>query len=288
MRPSVGAEVFAMPRQSVPDLLVDSAEGVTLAVYACGSGPPLLLVHGSLQDHSISAALVEELAPDFTCYSMDRRGFGASSDSIGYCIESEFDDIAAVVDHLAETTGRRVHLWGDSYGASCAMGAATRTANIDHLILYEPSLGIPYPPSVIDKIEEALAEDDGDTAIALVLREIGEFADADIDAMRATPEWARRVAVAATVPRECRAEQDWVYEPGRFDAVAAPTLLLAGSDSPDDLKRAAAEAAAAIPHATAHVLDGHAHIAHRTHPADVASIIVEFALHERITPPTST
>ena len=51
-----------MTAQPVPDLLVDSPEGVTLAVYACGNGPPLLLVHGSLQDHSISAALVEELA----------------------------------------------------------------------------------------------------------------------------------------------------------------------------------------------------------------------------------
>lgn len=119
-----------------------------------------------------------------------------------------------------------------------------------------------------------------------MLREILEFADADIGAMRATPEWARRVAVAATVPRECRAEQDWVYESGRFDALDVPTLLLAGSDSPDDLKQATAEAAAAIPHATVHVLDGHAHIAHRTHPADVASIIVEFAPQERITPPT--
>lgn len=241
-----------------------------------GEGPPLVLVHGSLQDHSVSAALVDALADNFSCYAMDRRGFGSSGDADDYSIEHEFDDVAAVVDHIAEATSRPVHLWGHSFGASCAMGGAARTTNVDHLILYEPSLGLPYPPGVIDTIEAALRLGDNDTAIATVLRDILDIPDADIDAMRTTPEWPRRLAVAATVPRECRAEQDWTYQPGQFDAITAPTLLLAGSDSPDDLKHATTEAAAAIAHARIHHLEGHAHIAHRTHPAEIAAIIAEF------------
>ncbi len=94
--------------------------------------------------------------------------------------------------------------------------------------------------------------------------------------MKAGPEWKARIATAPTVPREARAEENWVYRPGQFDRITVPTLLLSGSDSPPDLKKATDDAAAAIPHARVHVLDGHAHIAHRTDPALVAAIVREF------------
>ncbi len=208
---------------------------------------------------------------------MDRRGFGASGDAAEYSIEREFDDVVAVVHHIADATGRPVHLWGHSYGANCAMGGAARTTHVDRLILYEPSLGLPYPPGVIETIETALTGGDNDTAIVTVFKELLEMTDADIDTMRLTPEWPRRLAVASTVPRECRAERDWNYQLGQFDTITAPTLLLSGSASPDDLKHAATRAAAAIPQARRHILEGHAHIAHRTHPAEIAAIITEFA-----------
>ncbi len=63
-------------------------------------------------------------------------------------------------------------MWGHSYGANCAMGGAALTANVHHLVLYEPSLGLPYPPGSIERIEAALAADDPDTAIDIVLVEL--------------------------------------------------------------------------------------------------------------------
>lgn len=57
---------------------VRSPDGVDLAVWVDGEGPPLVLVHGSLQDHTISAALVAELRADFTTMAMDRRDFISS------------------------------------------------------------------------------------------------------------------------------------------------------------------------------------------------------------------
>lgn len=42
------------------------------------------------------------------------------------------------------------------------------------------------------------------------------------------------------------------------------------------MKRATDAAVTAIPHARVRVLDGHAHIAHRTDPAMVGAIIREF------------
>lgn len=50
---------------------VRSPDGVDLAVWVDGEGPPLVLVHGSLQDHTVSAALVAELRADFTTMAMD-------------------------------------------------------------------------------------------------------------------------------------------------------------------------------------------------------------------------
>jgi alpha-beta hydrolase superfamily lysophospholipase len=124
---------------------VRSPDGVELAVWVEGEGPPLVLVHGSIQDHTVSAAFVAELRADFTSYALDRRGFGASGDGPSYSLDREFADVAAVVDEVAARSGCRVALWGHSFGASCAMGAAALTEHISHLLLYEPSLGIPYP-----------------------------------------------------------------------------------------------------------------------------------------------
>ena len=255
---------------------VQSPDGTALAVWVEGDGPPLVLVHGSLQDHTISAALVDDLRSDVSTFSMDRRGFGASGDATRYSIDREFEDVAAVVDAVAERTGAPVTLWGHSYGASCAMGGAALTNNVDHLILYEPSLGLIYPPGSIETVELALAAGDRDAAIVLVFETILEMTEEEVDAMRSSPLWPSRLATAPTVPRECRAEQDWNYQPGQFVGITAPTLLLSGSISPPILKQATDAAAAAIPSAQVRVLEGHGHVAHRTDPATVAGIIRAF------------
>ena len=256
---------------------VRSLDGTLLAVWVEGSGPALVLVHGSIADHTTFDPFVEVLRDEWTTYSMDRRGFGASDDTVHYSIERDFEDAAAVVDTVAARTGGPVTLWGHSYGANCAMGGAARTANVDHLVLYEPSLGITYPPGSIERAEQALAAGDNEAAILAVLVDILEMSDEEIDAFRSNPLWPVRLASAPTIPRECRAEESWVYRPGQFDAVTAPTLFLTGSDSVPVVTKATHEARAAIPHANLRVLEGHGHFAHKTDPATVAEIIRTFA-----------
>lgn len=253
-----------------------SPDGVDLAVWLEGEGPPLVLVHGSLQDHTVSAALVTELSADFTTMAMDRRGFGASGDREPYSLDREFADVAAVVDAAADRTGRTVVLWGHSLGASCAMGGAALSARVSHLVLYEPSLGLRYPPGWIDRADEALAAGDRESVSVMVFRDLLDFTAEQIDALRTGPEWPSRLASAHTVVREARAEQEWTYRPGAMDGITAPALLLAGSESAPMLREATDAALAAIPDARVRVLHGHAHIAHRTDPALVADIIRDF------------
>jgi pimeloyl-ACP methyl ester carboxylesterase len=255
---------------------VASTDGTSIAVWVEGQGPALVMVHGSIADHTTFEPFVDVLRHRFATFSIDRRGFGASADTVDYSIERDFEDVAAVVDTVAANTGGPVALWGHSYGANCAMGGATLTANVHHLALYEPSFGLPYPPGSIDKIEAALADGDRDAAIVAVLVDILEMTDDEIDAVRADPLWPVRLAAAPTIPRECRAEETWVYQPGQFDGITAATLFLAGSDSVPVVTAATDRAAAAIPGARVHVLQGHGHFAHKTDPAMVATIIKQF------------
>jgi pimeloyl-ACP methyl ester carboxylesterase len=109
-----------------------------------------------------------------------------------------------------------------------------------------------------------------------VLVDILDMTDDEIDAFRASPLWPVRLAAARTIPRECRVEKNWTYRAGQFDAITAPTLMLAGSDSVPDVKAATERAAAAIPSSQIRVLEGHGHFAHKTDPAMVAAIIHQF------------
>src|SRR5262245_9997675 len=121
---------------------VRSADGTAIAVWVEGTGPALVMVHGSIADHTTFDSFVAVLRDEFTTYAIDRRGFGASGDATGYAIERDFEDVAAAVDAVAARTGGPIALWGHSYGANCAMGGATLTENIHHLVVYEPSLGL--------------------------------------------------------------------------------------------------------------------------------------------------
>jgi pimeloyl-ACP methyl ester carboxylesterase len=229
-------------------------------------------------DHTRFGPLVAELRDGMTTFAMDRRGFGASGDAAAYSIEREFEDVAAVVDEVAARTGGPVALWGHSYGAGCAMGGAASTGDVHRLVLYEPGLGLAYPPGSIEAIEEALAAGDREAAIVRVFVDALGMTEEEVGAVRASPLWPTRLASAPTVPRECRAEQEWTYGPGRPGAVAAPTLMLTGSESPPAVRRLARRAAAAIPGARVRVLDGHGHFAFQEEPAMVAAIIREFVL----------
>jgi pimeloyl-ACP methyl ester carboxylesterase len=256
---------------------IHSLDGTPIAVWVHGTGPAIVMVHGSIADHTTFDPLVAVLGEQMTTYAMDRRGFGASGDTPDYSVERDFDDVAAVVDAVAARTGGPVTLWGHSYGANCAMGGAARSDNVDRLVLYEPSLGIPYPNGSIARVEAALARGDHEAAIVAVLVDILELTDEEIEAFRASPMWPTRLAAAPTIPRECHVEEDWVYRPGQFDTVTAPTLLLTGSDSVPVVTEATTLAAAAIAHAEVRVLEDHGHFAHRTDPALVTKIVVDFA-----------
>lgn len=115
------------PEAAIGRFDVRSADGTPIAVWVQGDGPAMVMVHGSIADHTTFDPFVEALRDGLTTFCMDRRGFGASGEASPYAIERDFEDVAAVVDAVAARTGGPVALWGHSYGANCAMGGAALT-----------------------------------------------------------------------------------------------------------------------------------------------------------------
>jgi pimeloyl-ACP methyl ester carboxylesterase len=59
---------------------VHTGDGARIAVGALGDGPGLVMVHGSIADHTTFDSSISALAHDLTIFAMGRRGFGASPD----------------------------------------------------------------------------------------------------------------------------------------------------------------------------------------------------------------
>lgn len=252
---------------------VRSIDGTPLAVWVEGDGPAVVLVHGSPSDHTTFDPLVHEARTALTTFAMDRRGSGGSGDTAPYAVEREFEDVAAVVDEVAARTGGPVALFGHSYGCNPAMGGAARTAGVHHMVLYEPSFGLTYPAGTIESMEAAVARGDREAAVRAALVDTGAMTEDEFDAFRSSPRWPKVLAVAPTLPRECRVEHSWEYRPGQFDAVTAPVLLLTGSDTDPALAELTRRAAAALPDTRTQVLDGHGHFAFKSDPALLAGIL---------------
>jgi pimeloyl-ACP methyl ester carboxylesterase len=260
---------------------VVSRDGTQIADWTSGTGPPLVLVHGTTADHTRWRPLLPHLEPHACVHAMDRRGRGASGDGPGYDLAREFEDVAAVVDAVAEAAGTTVDVLGHSFGGLCAFGAAALTANVRRLVLYE---GWPpvhpdawaLPPGVEERLDALLAEGRREAVLETFFREVVRMPEAEFAAYRALPAWQARIAAAHTITRESRAEQAAPFDPEQAATITAPVLLLVGGDSPEFLKDGVDTVAAALPDARIMVIEGQQHIAIDLVPSVFADHVLAF------------
>jgi pimeloyl-ACP methyl ester carboxylesterase len=258
-----------------------SRDGTEIGWWTSGEGPPLVLVHGAVADHTRWRPLLPYLEPHATVHAMDRRGRGASGDAPGYDLAREFEDVAAVVDAVAAASGSAVDLYGHSFGGLCAFGGAALTANLGRLVLYE---GWPpadpaareLPPDVGQRLDARLAEGDHDAVVETMFREVVRMPEADLAALRAQPAWTARVAAAPALVRELRAISRVAFDPALAARITVPALLLTGSDSRDPFAADTRTVAAALPDARVVVLEGQQHVADILDPKAFAGHLVGF------------
>jgi pimeloyl-ACP methyl ester carboxylesterase len=250
---------------------VRTPEGVEIACEVSGQGPPLVAVHGAGSARwgwSFLRPLIEDR---YTVIAIDRRGRGDSTDGDGYSVEREFEDVAAVV-RAAAADGAEPLLFGHSYGGLVSAGAAPSIEGLPRLVLYEPPMGgVLTHPSVIDRLESRIADGDRDGAVREFLRDIAGYDEAEVEELRRSPVWEQRKAVAHTLPRELRAECDFVLNRAALAELDIPVLMLIGSDSPAWARQSTAAYAEALPNVTVHTLDGQGHGALAAAPELVAS-----------------
>ena len=237
---------------------VASPDDTPIAVWRSGDGPPLVLVHGATADHSRWAPVLPAFEARFTVLAVDRRGRGASGDAADYAPEREYEDVAAVVDWVGEP----VSLLGHSYGGVCALEAARLTDGIGRLILYEAPMGfLQVSPPVVERLQALLEAGEHDELLTVFMSEVAGLPAEQIELLRSLPAWEARLAAAHTIPREERANREYVFDAERFRGVAVPTLLLQGSDSPHAFMAAAEAVDAALSDCRIAVMPGQRHAA---------------------------
>src|SRR5690606_32842983 len=85
-------------RRSVADL---SRTGVSASFIDVGAGPPVILLHGGLEDGTAWDHFVPELAEGHRVIVPDRRGHGATPDVEGpYSYDLMAEETAELLDHL--------------------------------------------------------------------------------------------------------------------------------------------------------------------------------------------
>jgi pimeloyl-ACP methyl ester carboxylesterase len=239
---------------------VISKDGTPISFMRRGSGPPLVLVHGTTADHTRWLPIIPHFEKEFTVYAVDRRGRGGSGDSEDYHLMKEADDIAAVIESIDEPAV----LVGHSYGGLVSLEAALLTNNINRLIIYEAPIptGTPlYPPGTPEKMQALIDSGKNEAALEVMLKEVVKMPDYEFEKYRQLPAYKRRIEIAPTIPRETMIELNYLFDPKKFAELKIPVLLLQGGDSPIFFKEATKILDAALPNSRILVMPGQQHIA---------------------------
>lgn len=254
---------------------VRSRDGTTIAFDSLGTGPALILIDGATcyRDAGPMRPLAALLADSFTVYVYDRRGRGASTDTLPFAVDREIDDIAALID----VAGGRSALFGMSSGGALAIAAAARLgASVSELAVYEVPVSIDLDPAVTAysrNLAEALAAGRRGDAMALFLARVG-MPDEQIAGMRHAPMWAGFEAIAPTLAYDDAVLGDGLLPYDRIEAIQAPAVVLSGELALEFIRESARALATALPHGHHVELPGQSH--------DVDLAVLATALHQTL------
>jgi pimeloyl-ACP methyl ester carboxylesterase len=257
---------------------------VALYYTAGGTGPNLILVHGSWGDADNWKPVAPLLAKHCTVISYDRRGHSRSErpPTQGSAHE-DVADLAALIEALDLAPA---FICGSSYGALITLRlAATRSELVRGVVVHEPpGLALLFDDPALKPLAEAARQR---LVSVQALLEAGEYpaaAERFVDTVAFGPgEWARLPApVRQTFVRNAPTFLDELRDPDAFaldlDALATyrkPALLTHGDHSPPEFAPILDRIAAVLPQAERHLYTGAGHVPHLTHPADYARVTLE-------------
>jgi pimeloyl-ACP methyl ester carboxylesterase len=261
-----------------------SDDGTEICASVHGDGPPLLLVHGAMDDgeghwHPSLPFLTDR----FTCYVMSLRNRGLSGPSQDLSPPRQVDDVVA----LAASIDGPVALAGLSMGGALALAAAARLDTLSAVAAYEPAL------------LDVASEEDYQRFVGTIMH-VAEHATQGrpIDAVRTFYElMGNDEEVAAlstrgafeTLARNVAVELDLIQQatqhegprpgnPEELQQISAPVLLLRGgrSNMRSWFHRAVEHVAQHVSEPHEHEFTDAGHLAPMVNPEPVAGELAKF------------
>lgn len=260
---------------------------VELAVRTSGGGPPVVLVHGSLDDHRAWDRVAPALAATHTVVRYDRRGHGSSTCPPGQGrISEDVADLAGLL-HALELDAPLVV--GHSYGASVALLlAATHPELTGGLLLHEPPLfGLLRDDQATHELAAAAASELARAAELITAGDVPGGVEHFVERAAFGPgTWDG--LFTDEIRRNCVAHADtWLDQSRDPERLAVRPELLAGypgrvvlSHGDSGLPVYDAVVAAflrLLPATELRIVAGAGHAPHLSHPAAFAALIADVA-----------
>lgn len=214
-----------------------SNDGTEIVGRVHGQGPPLVLVHGGLEDGDLDwTPMLPFLAEDFTCHLMSTRGRGLSGVSADLAPGRLLEDVVSFVNSIGEP----VMLFGGSDGATRALGAAAHSDAVSAVAAYEPIVSevmtedhLTMIQAIVGRVAEAVA----DNRLADAARIFGELVANDdetasleasgyfVEAGRYMPVYLQELEQAS------QSDAPSPTDPTLLARISSPVLLLHGSET---------------------------------------------------------
>jgi pimeloyl-ACP methyl ester carboxylesterase len=252
---------------------ITSPVGSRVSYDVYGSGPRLVLVHGSFSDHRTNWKFVKPFfEKKFTVYAVARRGRGETDATKGHTVEDESLDVSALIESIDEP----VFLLGHSYGAQVALGAAANVPDrVRGLVLYEPPWPNVISAGTLARLEQLAEAGNWDELPSTFFHESFSIPMEELDELRATEHWPPIVADAEASLSELHVLSSHLFDAERFRGLDVPVLLQAGSESPRD-KFVTDALAAVLPDVRIEMLPGQAHEGMTMAPEQYARSVLRF------------
>jgi pimeloyl-ACP methyl ester carboxylesterase len=255
--------------------------GGKLAYREAGSGPPLILVHGSPGDGRAWSRVASRLTDRYRILMPDMPGYGGS-DPVTPSAPGQTAAMGAAIGALIESCGEPVRLGGHSYGGNVALHAAISHAGlVRSLVLFEPvffrALHLAGDTEMLEPASRfltAYADRVTGGEPAAVSEMVDYWFGRDAFARLPAPVQGLLVAAAPNNGADVRASFADQTTSEQLAAWARPVMVAYGGASPPVASAIARALVDLMPLAQLHCLPGAGHGMLDSHPDAVADLIL--------------
>lgn len=242
-----------------------------------GSGLPLVLVHGFPVDSRMWEAQVAELSSNFRTIAPDLRGFGRSTATDAFTIESLADDLHAL---LSDIDALPCVLGGFSMGGYISLAYfAKYSADLRGLILVDTKAEADTPQQKEARTKTAeLARTSGARAVAdeMVPKQLSEETPRKRPAVAAALHRLMEQCPPETIEHALMAMRDRPDRSATLASIKIPALILVGDNDSITPPAIAQSMQQRIAGAELEIIRGAGHMAPMEQPAQVSRAISRF------------